>query len=101
MNVSAVKAYSNPLVQGSNEQNEYYKLQSNKSQSDKTQNNKASAQLSLSNSNNSVVTRKERDFFIKMFPDNSDQLERHVLFTRNGKVQSSATRLGSLVDGRI
>lgn len=48
-----------------------------------------------------LISRRERDFFIRMFPENSEQLERHVLFNRNGKIQSADIMKGTLIDGRI
>ncbi len=48
-----------------------------------------------------VVTQKERKFFIKMFPDSSEQLEKHVLFNRSGRIASPNISKGSIVDGRV
>ena len=48
-----------------------------------------------------LVSSKERDFFIKLFPENSEQLAKHVLFNRNGKLQSANISKGLIVDGRI
>ncbi|MDQ1267052.1 MAG: hypothetical protein QG635_2205, partial [Bacteroidota bacterium] len=47
-----------------------------------------------------VITSKERDFFIKMFPENSEQLSKHVLFNKNGKLQSYGYSKGMIIDGR-
>ena len=47
-----------------------------------------------------VVTRTERNFFKNMFPESSDQIERHVLFNRNGRIQSADIAKGSIFDGR-
>lgn len=54
-----------------------------------------------SGSSDNLISRRERDFFIRMFPENSEQLERHVVFNRNGKIQSTTTMKGTLIDGRI
>lgn len=48
-----------------------------------------------------LVTSKEREFFIRLFPENSEQLSRHVLFNRNGKLQSANISKGQIVDGRV
>ncbi len=48
-----------------------------------------------------LITKKERDFFIKMFPENSAQLEKHVLFNRNGKISAAGVSKGQIIDGRI
>lgn len=60
--------------------------------------------LSISSSADSsakVITSRERNFFIQMFPESSIQLEQHELFTRNGKLTSVAAGKGTIIDGRI
>jgi len=47
---------------------------------------------------NKIITKNERDFFINMFPDSSDQLSRHIVFNRNGKIQTSSFSKGLFVD---
>lgn len=49
---------------------------------------------------NKLITKQERKFFIKMFPESSEQIEKHVLFTKNGQITSVVTQKGQLVDGR-
>lgn len=49
----------------------------------------------------SVVSRSERNFFIRMFPESAQQLENHVLFNRNGRVTTPAISKGMIVDGRV
>ena len=48
-----------------------------------------------------IVTQKERRFFIKMFPESSEQLEKHVLFNRSGRLATPNISKGSIVDGRV
>lgn len=50
---------------------------------------------------NKVITTQERKFFVKMFPESEEQINNHVLFNRNGKVQNTNVNKGSLVDGKI
>lgn len=50
---------------------------------------------------NKIITKNERDFFINMFPENAEQIEKHVLFNRNGKTASPDIYKGTIVDGRI
>ena len=50
---------------------------------------------------NNLLTPKEREFFIGMFPDSSDQLEKHVLFNRSGRIQTLSLGKGAIVDGRV
>ncbi len=47
-----------------------------------------------------IITNKERDFFINMFPESSEQLARHQVFNRNGKVEDVNIYKGTIVDGR-
>lgn len=57
---------------------------------------------SLSSLNrNKIITGAERKFFVNMFPESSKQLMTHEVFTRNGRIQSSAIEKGTLIDGKI
>jgi hypothetical protein len=56
--------------------------------------------LSFNESEN-LITSTEREFFIKMFPENQAQLQNHVLFNRNGRLQTAAINKGSIIDGRV
>ncbi len=49
----------------------------------------------------SLLNNKERNFFKKMFPENSRQIENHILFTRNAKVLNAAQSKGSLLDAKV
>ncbi len=60
----------------------------------------ASANADSGDNGSGIITSQEREFFINMFPQNSEQLENHVVFNRNGKLQSSNVSLGRIVDGR-
>jgi hypothetical protein len=46
-----------------------------------------------------LLTPKERNFFKTLFPENIEQIEKHVVFNRNGKVNSMTFAKGSYVDG--
>ncbi|MFP4528267.1 MAG: hypothetical protein ACLFQX_06930 [Candidatus Kapaibacterium sp.] len=48
-----------------------------------------------------LLSRSEREFFIKLFPENSEQIENHVLFNRQGRMQSHNINKGMIVDGRV
>ena len=48
-----------------------------------------------------IITKQERKFFIKMFPESSAVIENHVLFNRNGKVTNPQISKGMIVDGKI
>ncbi|ROL59569.1 hypothetical protein D9V87_04825 [Bacteroidetes/Chlorobi group bacterium MS-B_bin-24] len=50
---------------------------------------------------NSIISRQEREFFIKMFPESSNKIENHILFNRNGKVQSYNYAKGTIIDARV
>ncbi len=52
------------------------------------------------NNPDKLITSKEREFFINMFPENSESLEKHVLFNRNGRLQNHNLTKGLIVDGR-
>lgn len=99
MNLSAVNAYKNPYV-NSNAENL-------RNVADDTLNNvkrstKASqeAKLTTGATNDPLLNTNERAFFQKLFPESSEQIEKHVLFTRNGKIQTPNIDRGSVFDGR-
>jgi len=48
-----------------------------------------------------IITKRERNFFKEMFPDSSMQIEKHILFNRNGRLQSMNLQKGSIVDGTV
>ncbi len=48
-----------------------------------------------------IITKQERKYFIKMFPESSAIIENHVLFNRNGKVTTPQINKGVIVDGKI
>jgi len=66
-------------------------------------------EISISNKNligdginpDKIITKQERKYFIKMFPESSAIIENHVLFNRNGKVTSPQISKGMIVDGKI
>ena len=94
MNVSALKAYDDKQV----ELNENAVVD----RETKKLANQGAKQFKNENlqSKDIVVTNTERDFFITMFPANSEQLKRHTIFNKNGQIQSSNVSKGKIVDGR-
>lgn len=52
-------------------------------------------------STDKIINPEERDFFVKMFPDSSSQIEKHVLFNRNGRLQVTNISKGMIIDGRV
>jgi len=66
----------------------------------KQESNKDELSLQLKDQKN-IISRQERDFFIKMFPESSQKIENHVLFNRNGKVQSYTYAKGMIVDAKV
>jgi len=48
-----------------------------------------------------ILTTKERNFFKQMFPENSAQIEKHILFNRNGKLQTVQISKGMIFDGKF
>lgn len=61
----------------------------------------ARADKSNAEQGSDLLTRNEREFFIKLFPENSRQIENHVLFNRQGRAQSHNIQKGMIVDGRV
>lgn len=93
-----IKAYSNTEVKPPVSLNKTSKAVS---YSEQTVSDKPISQNEFNFDNtNKIITKRERNFFIRMFPENSRQIENHVLFNRNGKVQIYSYRKGSIFDGK-
>lgn len=50
---------------------------------------------------NKIISPQEREFFVKMFPESSQKIENHILFNRNGKVQSYSYAKGLIIDAKV
>jgi len=50
---------------------------------------------------NSLLTKQERNYFKKLFPESGEIIEKHILFNRNAKIQNIETAKGIFVDGKI
>ncbi len=60
------------------------------------------AQNSNNNTLNSkLLTKQERNYFIKLFPESKEIIEKHILFNRNAKIQNIETFKGIYIDGKI
>jgi hypothetical protein len=64
-------------------------------------NNLKQNQLANSNNSQEIITKSERNFFKQMFPENSNQIEKHVVFNRNGKLQDIQVSKGIIFDGKF
>lgn len=92
MKVSAIEAYTNPIYAGNASAKKLAKVRPERGAP-------IDAQSASLNSGDEVVSKKEREFFIKMFPENSAALERHVLFNRDGRLDEQSIVKGAIVDG--
>ncbi len=96
MSVNILSAYNNPYTNSisenlSNNNLDLVRQQNNGEQRVRSGTAKDSAEA--------VLTKQEKRFFKKLFPENSDQIERHVLFNRNGKITNTPASKGSIFDG--
>ncbi len=64
-------------------------------------NNLKQNQLADSNNSQEIITKSERNFFKQMFPENSNQIEKYVVFNRNGKLQDIQVSKGIIFDGKF
>ena len=53
------------------------------------------------NQPDTILSDNEKNFFKKMFPESTDSLDRHVVFNRNGRVQSKSFSLGMVLDAKV
>ena len=65
------------------------------------QSNENRAKYETLKSPENLLSQTERDFFVKIFPDNSSKIENHVLFNRKGRLQSVNIMKGTIIDGRV
>ena len=100
--VDALRAYNDPTVMYQNDVKNDKNL-TGASASNIGQLKETAVKLAAVDFNNSdkIINPEERNFFIKLFPDSSAQIERHVLFNRNGRLTQSNISKGIIVDGRI
>lgn len=50
---------------------------------------------------NALISSSERNYFKKLFPENADQIEKHIVFNRNARVQTQSITKGLIFDGKI
>ncbi|HAW08886.1 MAG TPA: hypothetical protein DCW42_06935 [Bacteroidetes bacterium] len=55
----------------------------------------------LSNSQDELFSQNERDYFVQLFPERKDLIERHIVFNRNGRVSQSNLSKGMILDGKV
>lgn len=100
MNINVLNAYRNPYTNGLENLKTEISRDANvvaKTNADKQSDTKNS----INQANKELLTKKERTFFKQLFPENSDLIEKHVLFTRNGKLKTTEMSKGMIVDGRV
>ena len=94
MNISSLNAYNDKQVE----------LNDNTAIERDTQKlaNQGKKQFNPENlqSKDNLITNKERDFFINMFPANSEQLKKYTVFNKNGQLQSTNASKGKIIDGK-
>lgn len=56
---------------------------------------------SLTKNPNQLLSNSERNYFKKLFPENAEQIDKHIVFNRNARVQSQSVSKGMIIDGRI
>ncbi|MFN3305777.1 MAG: hypothetical protein ACK42Z_01180 [Candidatus Kapaibacteriota bacterium] len=50
---------------------------------------------------NDIISQQEREYFIKKFPESAHKIENHILFNRNGKIQSYSYAKGLIIDAKV
>ena len=97
MKITAIKAYTDTAVQDASSSTS--NLKNSTTQATRKVEKLLNNNIDL-NDKNSIVSKKEREFFINMFPANSEQLAKHVLFNRSGRLQSPDINKGVIFDGK-
>jgi hypothetical protein len=103
MNVSILNSY-NPYINTKEQSVDNQNLEQSKDRFD------SSKLKQLENTNNrdvsvkaanDIITQNEREYFIQLFPENLNSLKQHIVFDRNGKVNTTNLSKGILVDGKV
>ncbi|MGQ9819214.1 MAG: hypothetical protein ACUVQ1_04730 [Candidatus Kapaibacteriales bacterium] len=107
MNVSPINIYNKYEVQKENSPESLPRLINQNLQNSKIipkqdlKNNRQD-QLSLTLQNkNEIITKQERYFFVKLFPESAQKLENHILFNRNGRLLNGSLPKGAIIDARV
>ena len=102
MNIAALNVYNNPMITKSLDKPGIADSPIKTiGKTEISENESAKAAAGISEASSNLITGAERDFFIKMFPENSEQIKRHVVFNRNGRLQTPNIDKGSIIDGRV
>lgn len=56
---------------------------------------------SLTNNTNALISTSERNYFKQLFPESAEQIDKHVVFNRNARVQSQGIGKGMIIDGKV
>ena len=100
MKIPSISAYKDPFFNESLKPIGVNKNNSTDRLSKQEESRKENNTVSLKTESN-LITRKERDYFIKMFPENQHQLEKHVVFNSQGRIQTHSYSKGLIIDGRV
>jgi hypothetical protein len=55
----------------------------------------------LNTKSEDLISQKEREYFIKLFPENYNSLQKHIVFNRNGKLNTLTINKGVILDGKV
>lgn len=95
-----------------NSYNPYIKTNENISENNKTEhneqklNNNLIQKLSksqvqqLTPKTEDLISQKEREYFIQLFPENYNSIQKHTVFNRNGKLNTLNVSKGIILDGK-
>jgi len=110
MNIPILNSY-NPYIQ--NENNYQINTDDNKINQDNISSRQDAKERStdpvlnhsnvnkISNLQDELLSQNERDYFMQLFPDRKELIEKHVVFNRNGKISQSNLSKGMMLDGKI
>lgn len=100
MNISAINAYKQSYVNYDTGRTENTPSVKNTEKTSVEKASISSENMRMEDPEN-IVTKSEREFFVKMFPENQEQIENHKLFNSRGQVMTPNLSKGSIIDGRV
>ena len=94
MTVSTLNPYKKQAI-------EFRGLTSDKSQAIKARQNESQTINAQAQKKENLISTDEKSFFVRLFPESAEKINRHTLFNNSGKAISSNVQKGMLIDARV
>lgn len=101
MSISILNSY-NPYSKKQDLALDVLSSQIDKRLSNDLQNNNLRDKIeNMQSKSDDLITISERNYFMQLFPEEQSQIEKHIVFNRNGRINESNVSKGLLLDAKI